>query len=117
LAEPTPRERYSPGGGTRGRIDERGVRAGNRRDFKMIFAENIVDGHRVLPILLRDLYSATRVIDVAMFLFFDDPIGEEIARILATKARADVAVRVLLNVEKTNRADPFGTGEEEMRKR
>jgi cardiolipin synthase A/B len=83
----------------------------------MIFAENIVDGHRVFPILLRDLDSATRVIDVAMFLFFDDPIGEEIARILATKARAGVAVRVLLNVEKTNRADPFGTGEKEMMKK
>jgi len=83
----------------------------------MIFAENIVDGHRVLPILLRDLDSATRAVDVAMFLFFDDPIGEDIARILATKARAGVAVRVLLNVEKTNRADPFGTGEKEMMKR
>jgi cardiolipin synthase len=83
----------------------------------MIFAENIVNGDRLFPILLRDLDSATRVIHVAIFLFFDDPIGEEIAQILATKVRAGVAVRVLLNVEKTNRADPFGTGEEEMMKR
>src|ERR1700690_3203285 len=83
----------------------------------MIYVENLVDGHRVLPVLLGDLRSATRAIDMAMFLFFDDPIGEEIARILATKARAGVAVRVLLNVEKTNEGDPFGTGEEEMMKK
>ena len=82
----------------------------------MIFAENLVDGHRLLPVLLGDLDSATRAIDVSMFLFFDDPIGEEIETILTAKARAGVGVRVLLNVEKTNRADPFKTGEEEMMK-
>src|ERR1019366_5934019 len=85
---PSPRTHFVQNAGRSSLGQYGSVRAGNRRDFKMIFAENIVDGHRVLPILLRDLDSATRVIDVAMFLFFDDPIGEEIARILATQARA-----------------------------
>ena len=53
---------------------------------------------------------------MAIFLFFDDPIGEEISAILEAKARGGVAVRVLLNVEKTDLGDPFGTGEKEMMK-
>jgi cardiolipin synthase A/B len=80
------------------------------------FVENLVDGHRLLPVLLQDLDAATRSIHVAIFLFFDDPIGEEISRLLEAKARAGVAVRVLLNVEKTDMGDPFGTGEKEMMK-
>jgi phosphatidylserine/phosphatidylglycerophosphate/cardiolipin synthase-like enzyme len=80
------------------------------------FVENLVDGNRLLPVLLRDLDSATRCIHIAIFLFFDDPIGEEISGILEAKARAGVAVRVLLNVEKTDLGDPFGTGEKEMMK-
>lgn len=80
----------------------------------MNFVENLVDGNRVLPILLHDLGSATKSIHVAIFLFFDDPIGEEISGVLEAKARAGVAVRVLLNVEKTDLGDPFGTGEKAM---
>jgi cardiolipin synthase len=80
------------------------------------FVENLVDGHRLLPVLLQDLESATRSIHVAIFLFFDDPIGEKISGILEAKARAGIAVRVLLNVEKTDMGDPFGTGEKEMMK-
>jgi phosphatidylserine/phosphatidylglycerophosphate/cardiolipin synthase-like enzyme len=82
----------------------------------MNFVENLVDGNRLLPVLLHDLGSATRSIHLAIFLFFDDPIGEEISGILETKAREGVAVRVLLNVEKTDMGDPFGTGEKEMMK-
>src|ERR1019366_4743505 len=46
--------------------------------------------------------------------FFDDPIGEEIEGVLKARARAGVAVRVLLNVERPDRGDPFRTGEVEM---
>lgn len=77
-------------------------------------AENLVDGHRTLPVLLADLESAEHNLHVAMFLFFDDPIAEEIEAILEKKARAGVAVRVLLNVAKTRMGDPFSTGEEQM---
>jgi cardiolipin synthase len=84
--------------------------------WRVNFVENLVDGHRLLPVLLQDLDSATRSIHVAVFLFFDDPIGEEISGVLEAKARAGVAVRVLLNVEKTHIGDPFGTGEKEMMK-
>jgi cardiolipin synthase A/B len=83
----------------------------------VVVAENLVDGHRTLPVLLADLAAAERVIHVSMFLFFDDPISEEIERVLEARSRAGVAVRVLLNVDKTNMGDPFSTGEERMMKR
>jgi cardiolipin synthase len=84
--------------------------------LRMNFVENLVDGNRLLPILLRDLGSATKCIHISIFIFFDDPIGEEIAGVLEVKARAGVAVRVLLNIEKTDMRDPFGTAEKEMMK-
>ncbi len=87
-----------------------------RYSFRVNFVENLVDGNRLLPVLLQDLDSATRSIHITIFLFFDDPIGEEISGVLEAKARAGVAVRVLLNVEKTDMGDPFGTGEKEMMK-
>ena len=77
-------------------------------------ADLLVDGHEVLPSLLRDLSRARQTIHVAVFLFFRDPIGEEIARALAQRAHAGVKVRVLLNLEKTHMGDPFSTGEKEM---
>ena len=79
-------------------------------------AEMLVDGHRILPMLLADIESATSFIHVSMFLFFRDPIGEEVADALARRAKAGVKVRVLLNVEKTAMGDPFSTGEKEMMK-
>jgi cardiolipin synthase len=87
-----------------------------RYSLRVNFVENLVDGNRLLPVLLQDLDSATRSIHIAIFLFFDDPIGEEISKVLEAKARAGVAVRVLLNVEKTDMGDPFGNGEKEMMK-
>src|SRR5450759_2669278 len=84
--------------------------------LRLNFVENLVDGNRLLPVLLQDLNSATRSIHISIFIFFDDPIGEEISTVLEAKARAGVAVRVLLNVEKTDMGDPFGTGEKEMMK-
>jgi cardiolipin synthase len=79
-----------------------------------LFAEPLVDGHRILPVLLEDLRRAEREIHVAMFLFFRDPIGLEIANVLVERARAGVRVRVLLNRAKTALGDPFSTGEKEM---
>ena len=78
------------------------------------FVEPLVDGHRVLPSLLRDLAAATRDIHVSMFLIFRDPVGEEVASVLEERARAGVTVRVLLNVQKTGLGDPFSTGEKRM---
>src|SRR4030095_10611150 len=80
------------------------------------FAEVLIDGHEILPRLLDDLRAATQEIHVSIFLFFRDPIGEEIATILCEKAEDGVAARVLLNVEKTAMGDPFSTGEKEMMK-
>lgn len=87
-----------------------------RYSLDVNFVENLVNGNRLLPVLLQDLDSATKSIHITVFLFFDDPIGEEISHVLEEKARAGVAVRVLLNVEKTDMGDPFGTGEKEMMK-
>jgi cardiolipin synthase len=78
------------------------------------FAELVVDGHRLLPALLKDIARAEHFIHVAVFLFFNDPIGREIAEALAQRARSGLAVRVLINVEKTAMGDPFSTGEKEM---
>jgi cardiolipin synthase len=77
-------------------------------------AELLVDGHAIVPALLRDLQEACRTIHVSIFLLFRDPIGEEIARLLARKASEGVAVRVILNVAKTDMGDPFSTGERQM---
>jgi cardiolipin synthase len=78
------------------------------------WAENLVDGHRALPVLLTDLASARSTIHVSIFLFFDDPVGRELADVLCARARAGVAVRVLVNLAKTAMGDPFSTGEEQM---
>ncbi|HZX64569.1 MAG TPA: phosphatidylserine/phosphatidylglycerophosphate/cardiolipin synthase family protein [Myxococcales bacterium] len=77
-------------------------------------AENLVDGHRTLPVLLADLAAARTTIHISIFLFFNDPIGKEIERVLVERARAGVQIRILVNLEKTEMGDPFSTGEEEM---
>ncbi len=78
------------------------------------YAQLFVDGHCILPALLADIAAAERVIHVSIFLFFRDPIGNQIADALAAKAEAGLEVRVLLNIEKTGMGDPFSTGEKEM---
>ncbi|HET9934719.1 MAG TPA: phosphatidylserine/phosphatidylglycerophosphate/cardiolipin synthase family protein [Polyangiaceae bacterium] len=80
------------------------------------FAEMLVDGHRILPSLLADIEAARASVHISVFLFFRDPIGEEIADALVRKAAQGVTVRVLLNVAKTAMGDPFSTGEKEMMK-
>ncbi|HZX94443.1 MAG TPA: phosphatidylserine/phosphatidylglycerophosphate/cardiolipin synthase family protein [Myxococcales bacterium] len=82
----------------------------------MNHARLLIDGHRILPALLEDIAAARRSIHVAMFLFFRDPIGQEIAEALASKVAQGVEVRVLLNLEKTQMGDPFSTGEKRMMK-
>jgi cardiolipin synthase len=77
-------------------------------------AEMLVDGHRILPSLLADIEAATTYVHLSMFLFFRDPVGEEIAAALSRRAQAGVKVRVLLNLEKTAMGDPFSTGEKQM---
>jgi hypothetical protein len=58
----------------------------------MNFVENLVDGNRLLPVLLQDLDSATRSIHITIFLFFDDPIGEEISGVLPSCTRPSTSV-------------------------
>jgi cardiolipin synthase len=79
-------------------------------------AELLVNGHAILPSLLADLRAATTAVHVSIFLWFRDPIGDEVADVLIERVRAGVTVRVLLNVEKTAMGDPFSTGEAEMMK-
>lgn len=74
----------------------------------------LVNGNEILRALLADLRAARTRIHVSVFLWFRDPIGEEIADALIERARGGVAVRVLLNIEKTAMGDPFSTGEKEM---
>ncbi len=80
------------------------------------FANMMVDGYRIFPALLADIEAATRSVHISMFLFFRDPIGEELATLLEKKVAEGVTVRVLLNIEKTAMGDPFSTGEREMMK-
>lgn len=80
------------------------------------FAELHIDGQEILPALLADIAAAERSIHLSIFLFFRDPIGSQIAEALASRARAGVDVRVLLNMAKTAMGDPFSTGEKEMMK-
>lgn len=77
-------------------------------------AELLVDGHEILPVLLDDMRAARSSIHVSVFLWFRDPIGEELADLLILKAQQGVACRVLLNIDKTGMGDPFSTGEKEM---
>ncbi len=76
--------------------------------------ENLVNGDQVLPRLLADIDAAQKSIHISMFLFFNDPVGQEVADHLIARAQAGVAVRVMLNSEKSHLADPFSTGEKNM---
>lgn len=71
----------------------------------------LVNGDEMLPALLEDIGAASSSIHVAMFLWFYDPVGKEVAQAVIAKAREGVTVRVLLNVQKTAMGDPFSTGE------
>ncbi len=77
-------------------------------------AELLVDGHEILPVLLDDMLAARSSIHVSVFLWFRDPIGEQLADLLIRKAKQGVECRVLLNIDKTGMGDPFSTGEKEM---
>jgi len=79
-------------------------------------AELLVDGHEILPAVLADIRAARSSLHISVFLWFRDPIGEELAELLMRKAKEGVTCRVLLNVDKTGMGDPFSTGEKEMMK-
>jgi cardiolipin synthase len=74
----------------------------------------LLNGDQILPALLADVRAARSSIHVSVFLWFHDPIGDEFADVLIARARDGVAVRVLLNIQKTGMGDPFSTGEKEM---
>lgn len=76
----------------------------------------LVNGDRMLPAILRDINSARSSIHISMFLWFRDQVGKEVAEAVIRKAREGVAVRVLLNVQKTAMGDPFSTGEKAVMK-
>jgi cardiolipin synthase len=78
------------------------------------FAAMLVNGDEMFPTLLDDVRAARSSIHVSMFLWFRDPVGKELAQALIAKAHDGVAVRVLLNFQKTAMGDPFSTGEKEM---
>lgn len=78
------------------------------------WALNLVDGHRVLPMLLSDLVAARASIHVTTFLWFNDPIGQQLAQVLGERAQAGVDVRVIIDAHKTKIGDPFSTGEQQM---
>jgi hypothetical protein len=72
-----------------------------------------------LPALLADLTAARREIHLSVFRFFCDPIGLEVAALLAERprwrsARAGVDVRVLMNMAKTAMGGPFSSGQKRM---
>ncbi|HET8934729.1 MAG TPA: phosphatidylserine/phosphatidylglycerophosphate/cardiolipin synthase family protein [Polyangiales bacterium] len=79
-------------------------------------AELLVNGDTILPSLLADIRAARSTIHISIFLWFRDPIGEELAAALLERARSGVTIRVLLNLQKTAMGDPFSTGEAEMMK-
>jgi cardiolipin synthase A/B len=74
-------------------------------------ASMLVNGDRMLPAVLRDIAAARSSIHISMFLWFRDRVGQEVAEAVMRKAREGVAVRVLINVQKTAMGDPFSTGE------
>src|SRR4051812_35411538 len=76
----------------------------------------LVNGDQILPALLDDIRAARSSIHVSMFLWFRDQVGKEIAEAVIGKAREGIAVRVLLNIEKTAMGDPFSTGEKDVMK-
>jgi cardiolipin synthase len=78
--------------------------------------ELLVNGDTILPSLLADIRTAQSTIHISIFLWFRDPIGDELADALIARAADGVTIRVLLNMQKTAMGDPFSTGEAEMMK-
>jgi cardiolipin synthase len=74
----------------------------------------LINGDEMLPALLDDIRAARSSIHISMFLWFHDSVGKEVSNAVIERAREGVAVRVLLNVQKTAMGDPFSTGEKEM---
>ncbi|CAD6561470.1 Major cardiolipin synthase ClsA [Paraburkholderia hiiakae] len=59
--------------------------------------EALVNGDKIFPSMLEGMRSAQRTITFETFIYWSGAIGEEIARVLADKAQAGIAVHVLLD--------------------
>ncbi|WP_233887224.1 cardiolipin synthase [Paraburkholderia flagellata] len=59
--------------------------------------EALVNGDEIFPSMLEGMRSAQHTITFETFIYWSGAIGEEIARVLADKARAGIAVHVLLD--------------------
>ena len=57
----------------------------------------LVNGDEIFPSMLEGMRSAQHTITFETFIYWSGAIGEEIARVLADKARAGIAVHVLLD--------------------
>jgi cardiolipin synthase len=59
--------------------------------------EMLLNGDRIFPSMLEGIRSARQTITFETFIYWSGAIGEEIAQALADKARAGIAVHVLLD--------------------
>ncbi|MEM5310714.1 cardiolipin synthase [Paraburkholderia sp. JHI869] len=59
--------------------------------------EVLVNGDEIFPSMLEGIRSAQHTITFETFIYWSGAIGEEIARVLAERSRAGVAVHVLLD--------------------
>jgi cardiolipin synthase len=76
------------------------------RSMGLLLGPPVVDGHRfnvlvngdeIFPSMLDGIRSARHTITLETFIYWKGAIGEDIARALADKARAGIAVHVLLD--------------------
>lgn len=68
--------------------------------------EVLVNGDRIFPAMLDGIRAAQRTITFETFIYWSGAIGEQIAQALADRARAGVAVHVLLDWIGSSKMDP-----------
>ncbi|HEV3426249.1 MAG TPA: cardiolipin synthase [Paraburkholderia sp.] len=68
--------------------------------------EVLVNGDRIFPAMLDGVRAAQRTITFETFIYWSGAIGEQIAQALADRARAGVAVHVLLDWIGSSKMDP-----------
>lgn len=67
--------------------------------------EVLLNGDQIFPSMLEGIRSAQRTITFETFIYWSGAIGEQIARALSDKARAGIAVHVLLDWVGSSRMD------------
>src|SRR3954453_11995972 len=60
-------------------------------------ADVLRNGDRIFPAMFEAIEAATSTIDFLTFVYWEGSIGEELAELLAAKAKAGVRVRVILD--------------------